>query len=81
MLEVTVTAADADLPMSATEVAVTVTVRGLGAMAGAEYVTGAPLAELVAESVPHGVPEQPAPVTDQVTPELLGSLKTVAVNC
>jgi len=63
-----------------TEVAVTVTVAGLGAVAGAVYVIATPLAELAAEKVPQVAPEQPGPLTVHVTPRLLGSLASVAAN-
>jgi hypothetical protein len=53
---------------SATEVAVSVTVAGLGTFAGAVYVIGAPDALEVFESVPQATPAQPAPVSVQVTP-------------
>ena len=56
----TVTVADADLVESATEVAVTVTMAGLGTLAGAVYT---PL-EL---TVPQFAPVQPVPETLQVT--------------
>ena len=63
-------AAAADLLLSATEVAVRVTEAGLGALAGAVYVTGTPDALDVADSVPQVAPLQPAPDSDQVTPLL-----------
>lgn len=50
---VTVTVAPADLVVSLTEVAVTVTVAGVGTPTGAVYVVGAPLNVLVSENVPH----------------------------
>jgi hypothetical protein len=69
--------------VSATEVAVSVTVAGDGTAAGALYVVGEPLKVLVGETLPHvevhgegGVPC----VRVQVTPALLGSKLTVAVN-
>ena len=52
-LGVIVTVADADFVVSATEVAVTVTVGLAGSDVGAVYVAGAPLAVLVGEIVPH----------------------------
>lgn len=65
---------------SATEVAVTVTVAGLGTVLGAVYVTGAPLALLDGNTLPHAAPVQPAPDTAQVTPLFAESFVTVAVN-
>jgi hypothetical protein len=81
---VTVTAAPADLVVSVTEVAVTVTVAGVGTAAGAVYVVGAPLNVLLGEIVPHvggahaegGVPC----VVVQLTPALAGSFRTIEVN-
>ena len=80
---VTVTVAPADLVVSLTEVAVTITVAGLGTPTGAVYVVGAPLNVLVGESVPHvdahaagGVPC----VIVQSTPPFAGSFRTVGVN-
>ena len=70
---VMVTVVDADLVLSATLVAVTVTVFGDGAVAGAVY---KPLAEIV----PHAGPAQPAPVTVHVT-AVLELPVTVALNC
>jgi len=80
---VTVTVAPADLVVSVTEVAVTVTIAGVGTAAGAVYVLGAPLNVLVGEIVPHvgahaegGVPC----VVVQLTPAFAGSFRTVGVN-
>ena len=67
------TLALADLVESAAEVAVTVTVAGLGGVAGAVY---NPLVEML----PQAAPLQPDPATDHVTAVLL-VLVTVAVNC
>jgi hypothetical protein len=72
-----VTVADADLVVSEMEVAVTVTVAGLGGAAGAEYVVAAPLAVVVGLKLPHDELPQ---VTDQVTPAFALSLLTVAVK-
>src|ERR1700754_766720 len=69
--------ADADLVVSETEVAVTVTVAGVGGAAGAEYVVAAPLAVVVGVKLPH---EELPQVTDQVTPAFALSLLTVAVR-
>jgi hypothetical protein len=77
---VTVIVAAPVLVPSATDVAVAVTVAGLGTLAGAVYVTATPDALLVAESTPHAAALQPAPVSAQVTPLLVLSLATVAVN-
>ena len=59
--------------MSAVDVAVTITVAGVGALNGAMY-------RPVDDTVPHAVPEQPEPLTLQVTP-LLAVPETLAVNC
>jgi len=75
----TVTAALAVAPVLNTEVAVTVTGKSsIGGVAGAVYVVATPLAVFSGETVPHGPGEH---VTLQVTPLLLGSFATVAVNC
>ena len=75
----TVIFADADLVVSATEVAVRVTNKLLaGAAAGAVYVVAAAFAAAAGETVPHGAEEQD---TDQVTPLFGPSFVTVAVNC
>ena len=58
---------------SVTEVAVIVTVAGLGAFAGAVYVMGAPDALVELESVPQRAPAQPEPESVHVTPLLWGS--------
>lgn len=68
-----VTVADADLVLSAIEVATTVTCAGLGTAPGAVY---KPLAEIV----PQLAPEQPLPLTLQVT-LVLDVPPTIAVNC
>jgi F0F1-type ATP synthase assembly protein I len=66
--EVIVIAAEADFVVSLTDVAVSVTVGGFGAVAGAVYVTAVPdmLDEL--ESAPHAAPVQPIPDNTHVTP-------------
>ena len=56
-------AAAADFVASATLVAVTVTLAGLGAAAGAEYIAE----DVVVEIEPQDGPEQPEPVRAQVT--------------
>jgi hypothetical protein len=68
-----VTVALADLVPSATEVAVTVTLAGLGTVPGAVY-------RPVEETVPHAAPVQPVPVRLQVTLVFVDPV-TVAVNC
>src|ERR1700719_994032 len=68
------TAAIAALAESATEAALTVTVGGLGAVAGAVYFP-------VASIVPQLAPVQPVPETLQVTAWLAPLGLTVAVNC
>lgn len=66
--------------MSAADVAVTITVGLVGVLVGAVYVTGAPLAVLVAEIVPHpGEQAAPPCVSVQFTPVLFVPV-TVAVN-
>ena len=70
----------ADFVPSATDVAVNVTVAGLGTPTGAVYVTGAPDALDPGATVPHVGPLQPAPDKAQVTPLLPESFATVAVN-
>ena len=67
--------AEADFVGSVTEVAVTVTVLGVGIAVGAVYVVGAPLAVPVGLKEPHGEVPQ---VTVQLTPLL--SLVTTAVR-
>ena len=68
------TAAIAALAESATEVALTVTVGGLGTLAGAVYFP-------VASIVPQLAPVQPVPERLQVTAWLAPLGLTVAVNC
>jgi len=70
----TLTAATAALAESATEVALTVTVGGLGAVVGAVYFP-------VASIVPQLAPVQPVPEKLQVTAWLAPLGLTVAVNC
>jgi hypothetical protein len=77
-LEVIVIAADADFVPSLTEVAVSVTVAGLGTAAGAVYVIAAPDAPVVADSAPH--PPAVAHDAAHVTPFAALSLLTVAVK-
>jgi hypothetical protein len=69
--------AEADLVVSETEVAVTVTVAGVGTAAGAENVVAVPLGVVAGLKLPHCELPQ---VTDQVTPALALSLATVAVR-
>jgi hypothetical protein len=74
-----VTVALADLVLSATEVAVTIT--GLcGACDGAVYVMAAPEALERAESEPQLDPWQAEPATHHVTPLFWASFRTDAVN-
>ena len=77
---VTVIVAVPAFVVSATEVAVSVTVAGDGTLTGAVYVTAAPDALVVGATVPHIAPLQPVPDTVQLTPLFSGSFPTVAVN-
>jgi hypothetical protein len=70
---VMVIVAAADLVLSATEVAVSVTAAGLGGLAGAVYEMSAPDELEFAESVPQVAPAHPAPANAQVTPLLCES--------
>jgi hypothetical protein len=65
---------------SAIDVAVSVTVGGFGTAAGAVYITGAPEAVVMLESVPHAAAVQPAPASVQAVPLFCGSSSTVAVK-
>lgn len=65
--------------LSVTEVAVAVTVAGVGTVAGVAYVMAAPEALEVADKVPQVAPLQPAPVSIQLTPLFCASFCTVAV--
>ncbi len=65
---VTVMVVAAVLLASATDLAESVTVAGLGTDAGAVYVMDEPEALAVDDSVPHAAPEQPDPLRVQVTP-------------
>jgi hypothetical protein len=76
---VTVIVAAADFVPSATDVAVSVTFAGVGTVPGAVYVTAAPDALLVVESVPQVDPLQP-PDKAQVTPLVALSFATAAVK-
>ena len=67
------------MDVSETDVAVTVTVAGVGALAGAVYVIAAPEGLEVADKVPQEAPEQAVPFSDQVTPLFCASFCTVAV--
>ena len=62
---VIVMVAEPDLLGSLTDVAVSVTLEGLGAVAGAVYVTED---EVELRRVPQGAPEHPDPERLQVTP-------------
>ncbi len=68
------TAAEPDLEESATEVALTVIVGGLGTMAGAVYFP-------VESIVPQLAPEQPAPERLQLTTGIVPNGSSVAMNC
>jgi hypothetical protein len=70
--------AEADFVVSVTDVAVTVTVLGLGIVVGAVYVVAVPLAVDVGLKEPHDPP--PPQLTVQVTPPFLVSLVTTAVR-
>jgi hypothetical protein len=74
----TVIATEADFVVSATAVAVRLTVKVTPGGPGAVYVVGTPLAVAVGETEPHVAPLQ---VMLQVTPLPDGSLLTIAVNC
>jgi hypothetical protein len=75
----TVIVAEADFDPSVTDVAVSVTVSVLGgAVVGAAYVVGVPLAVDVGETLPQGAVEQE---TLQLTPSFAESFTTIAVNC
>jgi hypothetical protein len=73
-----VTVAELDFVPSETEVAVSVTVAGLGTAAGAVYVTLDPDALVVADSDPH--PPAVAHAAAHVTPFAAVSFATVAVK-
>ena len=73
----TSTVEEADLVVSATEMAVTVTVRLAANDAGELYLA---LVAVVLVKLPHAVPLQAAPETCQVTPWLAESLVSVAVK-
>ena len=73
----TVIESEADLVLSATEVAVTVTDRFADTEPGAVYVVAAPLAVAAGATVPQGAVEHD---TVQVTPLFEESLATVAVK-
>ena len=73
----TVTAPGADLVPSATDVAVTVTLRFAATVLGAVYDVATPLAVAVGDTVPQGAVEQD---TVHVTPLFDESLSTVAVR-
>ena len=74
---VIVIVADTVFVLSESDVAVTVTVLDAGTVAGAVYVTAAPLAVVAGLKLPHcGLPQ----ATDQLTPPFLLSLVTTAVK-
>jgi hypothetical protein len=72
-----VTAAKPDFVVSATEVAVRLTVGGFGIDEGAVYVT---LVEVTFEREPQVAPLQPAPDSAQVTPRAVESFWSTAVK-
>lgn len=74
----TVIATDANFVVSATEVAVRLTIKVTPGGPGAVYVIGAPLAVMLGDTTPHVAPLQ---VMAQDTPFPDGSFLTVAVNC
>ena len=74
---VTVMVAAPLLVPSVADVAVSVTVAGFGAVAGALYVTEVVVTLL---SVPHAVPLHPLPVSNQLTPLFCASFWTVTVK-
>jgi hypothetical protein len=74
---VIVMVAEADFVVSLTDVAVTVTVAGVGGAAGALNVVAVPLGVVAGAKLPHWALPQ---VTVQVTPALALSLLTVAVS-
>jgi hypothetical protein len=78
--DVIVIVAAADLVLSLTEVAVSVTVAGAGMLAGAVYVMAAPDALDIADTVPQALPLQPVLESAQLTPLFCESFCTVAVN-
>jgi len=73
-------AATADLVGSDTEVAVKVTAAGLGTLAGAVYVMGAPDALEAVDNVPQVAPLHPVPARLHVTPLFCESFCTVALK-
>jgi hypothetical protein len=77
---VTVIVAVAFTAPFATEVAVNVTVAGVGTAAGALYVTAAPDALDVGVTLPQLAPLQPAPESVQVTPLFCATPATAAAN-
>ena len=79
MTEVIVNVAVALLVVSATDLAVSVTVAGFGTLAGAVYVIAVPEALVADDKVPQVAPLHPAPVNVQVTPLFCASFCTVAV--
>lgn len=76
----TVIAAPADLLLSSTEVAVSVTPAGVGTLAGAVYVVGVPFSVFAGETVPQvGEHAVPFCVSTHAAPWFVGSLFTEAV--
>jgi hypothetical protein len=77
---VMVTVAISDLVLSATALAVSITLAGFGKIFGAVYVIDIPDALDIADSVPQLAALQPAPETDQLTPLFWRSPDTIAVT-
>jgi hypothetical protein len=75
-----VIAAFADFVASSTDVAVSVTVAGLGIVLGAVYTTAPPDADFAPDKLPHAPPEHPAPESVHDVPSFFGSFATVAVK-
>jgi hypothetical protein len=77
---VTVSVALADFAASVTEVAVSVTVAGLGTAIGAVYVVGVPLVVVEGMAVPQLEHAAPFCVMVQLTPAFAGSFRTVGMK-
>jgi hypothetical protein len=70
----------ADFVVSVTDVAVSVTVAGLGTVPGAVKTIGVPEALVAEDKAPHVAPVHPEPESVQVTPLFAESPVTVAVK-
>jgi len=77
---VTVSPAATDFVLSATDVAVSITMAGAGTLAGAVYTTGAPEALVIGVTDPHVAPLQPVPESVQFTPLFCASFVTLATK-